>query len=43
MGRRHGIGSIKWGDGSSYEGEWYEGVRHGNGVYRTKTGEEYRG
>ena len=43
MGRRHGIGSIKWKDESSYEGEWFEGARHGNGVYRNKTGDEYRG
>ena len=29
----HGNGTYIWGDGESYEGEWYEGQRQGKGKY----------
>ena len=32
-GQRHGIGRCNWDDGSFYEGEWKEGLRHGLGVF----------
>ena len=32
-GQRHGVGRCTWEDGSFYEGEWKEGLRHGNGVF----------
>jgi prepilin-type processing-associated H-X9-DG protein len=31
MGRRHGKGNFFFADGSSYNGEWREGLRHGVG------------
>ena len=34
-GKRHGIGKCRFSDGSSYEGDWAENVRHGNGVFKT--------
>jgi len=40
---RTGVGSCKWADGSSYEGDWYANVRHGNGVYITSNGTKYEG
>eukprot|EP00212_Chloropicon_laureae_P005844 CAMPEP_0197496724 /NCGR_PEP_ID=MMETSP1311-20131121/46610_1 /TAXON_ID=464262 /ORGANISM="Genus nov. species nov., Strain RCC856" /LENGTH=50 /DNA_ID=CAMNT_0043042327 /DNA_START=140 /DNA_END=289 /DNA_ORIENTATION=+ len=27
----HGYGKYEWSDGSFYEGEWSEGVKHGTG------------
>ena len=42
-GLRHGVGSITWSDGSSYEGEWINNLRYGNGVFIERDGQEYRG
>ena len=43
QGRRHGVGKVCWDDGSSYEGEWFQNLRHGNRVFKTVDEEEYRG
>lgn len=32
-GNQDGWGLKRWGDSSSYEGEWSEGQKHGKGVY----------
>lgn len=32
---RHGVGQFTWNDGSFYEGDWVNDVRHGNGIFRT--------
>eukprot|EP00918_Siedleckia_nematoides_P104958 GHVU01229154.1.p1 GENE.GHVU01229154.1~~GHVU01229154.1.p1 ORF type:complete len:166 (+),score=31.66 GHVU01229154.1:24-500(+) len=34
----HGLGVLRWDDGSKYEGEWRYGERHGLGVQRWKDG-----
>lgn len=31
---RHGIGTATYADGSTYEGDWFRNVRHGNGVFK---------
>ena len=41
-GLRHGVGSCTWPDGSKYEGDWSNGLRHGNGKY-IHEGETYIG
>ena len=38
-GRRHGLGSCYYGDGSCYAGEWRAGKRHGLGVLTKPDGE----
>ena len=30
---KQGIGKCMWADGSIYEGEWLNNIRHGNGKY----------
>eukprot|EP00918_Siedleckia_nematoides_P104952 GHVU01229145.1.p1 GENE.GHVU01229145.1~~GHVU01229145.1.p1 ORF type:complete len:178 (+),score=29.26 GHVU01229145.1:24-536(+) len=37
-GQPHGLGVLRWDDGSEYEGEWRYGERHGLGVQRWKDG-----
>lgn len=37
--RRSGFGVQKWDDGSVYEGEFLNGLKHGKGKYTWKTGE----
>ena len=32
-GQRSGVGTCKWPDGSVYEGDWLNGLRHGSGKY----------
>ena len=39
---RNGVGSCTWGDGSKYEGDWKDNLRHGNGKFE-KDGEIYLG
>lgn len=39
----HGTGIVKWEDGSTYEGEFSNGMLHGNGVFRYPNGEIYEG
>ena len=42
--KRHGRGKFVWADdGSSYDGEYVEGFRHGVGVYREAKGNVYNG
>jgi hypothetical protein len=33
MGRKHGIGSYVWGDGSRYTGQWVDNKIEGQGKY----------
>lgn len=42
-GRRIGVGTCKWPDGSYYRGDWMQNVRHGNGVYVTADGIKFEG
>lgn len=37
--RRPGFGVQEWDDGSTYEGEFMNGLKHGKGKYTWKTGE----
>ena len=39
----HGQGDYSWPDGSSYSGEWIEGLRSGEGVFTAADGERYDG
>ena len=41
--QRHGAGSLRWLDGSSYEGQFVHGNLHGHGIYRHATGDVYEG
>ena len=40
---KEGYGVFSWGDGRMYEGEWKEGVMHGNGRFTDKHGETFQG
>jgi hypothetical protein len=40
---RVGVGSCKWADNSSYQGDWAQGKRHGNGIFITAEGHKYEG
>ena len=40
---RCGNGSAKWPDGSTYEGEWLNGLRHGKGVFKAHDKSVYDG
>jgi hypothetical protein len=42
-GLRHGMGTQKYGDGSTYIGLWAEDNRHGQGVFKYKDGSKYDG
>ncbi len=43
MGRKHGIGTYKWSDGSSYTGDWHENKISGIGIYYWLDGRKYEG
>jgi hypothetical protein len=43
MGMKNGRGTFIWGDGSSYNGEFYKNDIHGRGVYKWLDGREYNG
>ena len=32
--QRNGVGSCTWVNGSSYEGDWKDDLRHGNGKFK---------
>lgn len=32
-GQRNGVGNLNWADGSKFEGQWANNLRHGNGKY----------
>ena len=34
--KAHGRGIMKWREGDKYEGEWKDGLRHGQGTYFSK-------
>ena len=36
-------GTFTWPDGSTYDGEWFEGRMHGNGTYTSLDGKKYDG
>ena len=40
-GKFHGIGTIVYGGGTSYQGEWQYGQRHGTGEYKYEDGGNY--
>jgi hypothetical protein len=40
---RLGVGSCKWADNSSYQGDWAQNKRHGNGIFITAEGHKYEG
>ena len=42
-GNRHGKGRIVYIDGSTYEGDWKNGLRDGFGEQKYKDGSVYRG
>ena len=33
-GLRHGKGAITYADGATYDGQWFQDLRHGMGQYR---------
>ena len=39
----HGKGTYVWGDGRSYEGEYFEDRKHGFGIYKWSDGRVYEG
>nr|XP_046248133.1 ankyrin repeat and MYND domain-containing protein 1 isoform X2 [Scatophagus argus] len=41
--RRQGLGVQEWHDGSRYEGEFVNGLKHGKGKYTWRSGEYYEG
>ncbi|XP_072244878.1 ankyrin repeat and MYND domain-containing protein 1 [Leuresthes tenuis] len=41
--RREGLGVQEWPDGSKYDGEFVNGLKHGKGRYSWKNGEYYEG
>ena len=42
-GRKHGIGTYKWLDGSFYEGDFEKDLRNGSGHFKWANGETYKG
>ena len=42
-GKRIGPGKCTWIDGSTYNGEWLNDVRHGKGVFKSREGTVYDG
>ncbi len=42
-GKRHGVGTFIYADGSRYHGDWVEGQKHGHGVYTYSDGRVYQG
>merc|ERR1712113_1088624 len=38
---KHGVGCFKWPDQRTYEGEWKQGQRWGNGTITAASGEKY--
>ena len=42
-GKKHGVGVMKYTDGSVYEGVWYEDKENGCGVLTDSSGKEIHG
>ena len=40
---RNGNGTFFYSNGSKYEGEWVDNLKHGMGVFTFEDGSEYRG
>lgn len=38
-----GVGKYRWRDGSTYQGQWKEGTKHGTGMYVWPSGANYNG
>lgn len=43
MGKFHGKGIYIWASGASFEGDFYEGLKHGQGKWKSGTGDLYIG
>lgn len=43
QGLWHGKGKVTYMDGTSYEGEWVEGLKQGQGIYMMRNGDIYTG
>ena len=39
--KAHGKGMMRWNQGDKYEGDWQEGLRHGEGTYFSKVSNQY--
>lgn len=37
------MGTFRWPDGRSYDGEWKDGLQHGRGVYTSVDGQKREG
>ncbi len=42
-GKFHGIGTIRYADGTKYQGEWFEGKMKGRGTFTSPEGDTYIG
>ena len=40
-GKRHGLGTYFFSDGSKYAGEWVEGQKHGDFVFTDENGKTW--
>ena len=40
---RHGVGHMKYANGDSYNGDWYEGFKTGIGTFSAVGGDKYEG
>ena len=38
--KAHGHGLMRWREGDKYEGDWVDGLRHGQGTYFSKVNEK---
>lgn len=43
LGKKHGMGTMVYPDGSKYNGSWIDDKRHGNGSYQYSNGDIYNG
>ena len=40
-GQREGKGVFEWNNGEIYEGNWCEGKKHGQGIWKSPSGDNY--
>ena len=43
QGQMHGCGTLKWSDGSEYQGEFFNGKKEGYGIFRHIDGTVFKG